>query len=279
VGDGGDQTFTTDEPIGSAGTWDFSDASYGTLEPMDGMTNDPVNAPGSGADRLQLMEGGYRLKVVVKPPISCMENQPPSAVQDLTVDNYPDKLHADQWARVRFRAASDDVGIYRYEVRVSSEPIVDDVSFMAAMPAKQNTIEAAELIVPTNAKPGDMIQADMGGLVQQTHYYVAVRAMDGCTGLGPINTAQITTGPRMFATVTPCFVATAAWGSPLAKDVGVLRRLRDRHLQSNGLGRAMVSAYYALGPALADAIREREGLRAAARIALAPAVALAHWLE
>jgi hypothetical protein len=87
------------------------------------------------------------------------------------------------------------------------------------------------------------------------------------------------TKARVFATVTPCFVATAAWGSPLAAEVGVLRRLRDRHLQNNALGRALVSAYYGVGPALADVIRERAGLRAAVRVALAPAVALAHWLE
>jgi hypothetical protein len=180
---------------------------------------------------------------------------------------------------VSFRAAGDDQGIYRYELRVSTDPIADDVSFMAATPAKQATIEAAELIIPTGAKPGEPIIVDMGGLVQETHYHVAVRAMDSCAKLGPLATAQITTQQRKYATVTPCFVATAAWGSAMAKDVGLLRRLRDRHLQSNGLGRELVSAYYTIGPALADAIRGREGLRAAARAALTPAVALARWLD
>jgi hypothetical protein len=167
----------------------------------------------------------------------------------------------------------------RYEVRVSTEPITDATSFMAATPAKQATLEAAELLVPTDAEPGEMIEIDMGGLIQATHYYVAVRAMDACTGVGPIAMAELTTKARVFATVTPCFVATAAWGSPLAHDVALLRRARDRYLMSNGLGRALVSAYYAVGPALADVIREREGLRAAARIALRPAVELARWLD
>jgi hypothetical protein len=279
IGDRGEQTFTADAPAGSSGNWDFSGTGYGALATMEGMTDDPVHAPGSGADRLALMANGYRFKVVVKPPVSCMEDQPPSAVKDLTVENFPDKLHADQWARLRFQAASDDRGIFRYVVRFSENPITDDALFMSAMPAKQATVEAAELMVPTAAGSGGMIEADIGGLVQQTHYYVAVRAMDSCAGMGPISSAEVTTTKRVFATVTPCFVATAAWGSPLAQEVGVLRRLRDRQLQTNALGRALVSAYYAVGPSLADAIRERAGLRAAARAALAPAVALAHWLE
>jgi hypothetical protein len=273
------QSFSTDAPVGSAGTWEVAGQSYGQMQPMTGMTDDPVHAPGSGADRLQLMEDGYRLKVVVKPSLSCMQDAPPSAITGLTVQSSADKLHAHEWARLSFQAASDDNGIFRYDVRVSTEPITDDASFLAAMPAKQATIEAAELLVPVDAKPGAMVETDFGGLVQRTHYYVAVRALDGCNAAGPISSAQLTTPQRQFATVTPCFVATAAWGSPLAKDVGVLRRLRDRQLQSNGVGRALVSAYYRVGPVLADVIRQRETLRAAARAALRPVVALARWLD
>jgi hypothetical protein len=279
LGDASEQSFSAAEPEGSAGTWNYHDPSYGQLRPMDGMTDDPIGAPGSGADRLQLTEDGYRIKVMVKPPLSCMEDAPPSAVADLGVAAHGDERNAHQWAHLRFRAADDDRGIYRYEVRVSTEPITDEASFMAATPAKQATLEAAELLVPTDAEPGEMIEVDMGGLLQSTHYYVAVRAMDACTGVSPIAMAELTTKTRVFATVTPCFVATAAWGSPLARDVGSLRRMRDRHLMSNGLGRALVSAYYAAGPALAEVIRERAGLRTIARIALSPAVELARWLD
>jgi hypothetical protein len=158
-------------------------------------------------------------------------------------------------------------------------PITDDASFMAAMPAKQATLEAPELQVPTDEPAGQMVSIDMGGLVAETHYYVAVRAMDDCAGKGPIATAELTTPKRQFATVTPCFVATAAYGSPLAHDVGLLRELRDRYLMSNAVGRAAVSAYYAVGPTFADAIRGHDGLRAAARVLLTPAVELARKLH
>jgi hypothetical protein len=91
--------------------------------------------------------------------------------------------------------------------------------------------------------------------------------------------AEITTPGRVFATVTPCFVATAAWGTPLAHQVSALRRLRDRHLLTNGLGRALVRGYYRYGSAPAELIEEHAGLRAAVRWALGPLVGLASWLD
>jgi hypothetical protein len=268
-------TVQVEEPAGSAGAWRYDDAAYGTLMPMDGMTDDPVGAPGSGADRLELTGEGHRLEVFVKPSLSCMEDAPPGGVAALETGRHSDERNAHQWATLRFEAADDDHGVFRYDVRVSTEPIDDEASFMAAMPAKEATLEAAELRVPTDAPAGDAIEVEMGGLVAETHYFVAVRPMDDCAGVGPLAVTEMTTPKRVFATVTPCFVATAAYGSPLAAEIGALRELRDRYLMSHALGRAVVDGYYAVGPTLADAIREHEGLRAAARAVLAPLVALA----
>ena len=279
VGGGSVETVTTATPTGSAGGWDQAAASYGQMQTMAGMTDDPVASPGSGGDRLSLMEDGYRVKVVVKPPISCMENRPPSTIGELTAKRYPNEREAHQSVRLRFRAASDDVGIVRYEVRTSTESITDEASFLAATPAKQASIMAAELLVPTDAKQGEMIEVDMGGLIASTRYTIAVRAMDGCTRTGAIATAEYTTPARVFATVTPCFVATAAFGSPMANEVGSLRRFRDRNLSNHQLGRALVSAYYAIGPVLADVIRAHDALRAAARVVLHPVIEFAHWLD
>ncbi|MEE8492855.1 MAG: SBBP repeat-containing protein, partial [Nitrospirales bacterium] len=69
-----------------------------------------------------------------------------------------------------------------------------------------------------------------------------------------------------------CFIATAAYGSPLAADVLVLRELRDRYLVTNAPGQFMVAAYYRLSPPLARLIAEDEMLRATTRGALRPVV-------
>ncbi len=69
-----------------------------------------------------------------------------------------------------------------------------------------------------------------------------------------------------------CFIATAAYGSPFQPQVRALRQFRDVYLTTHRPGRWLVDQYYRLSPPLADMIRERDGLRAAVRVALTPLV-------
>ncbi len=69
-----------------------------------------------------------------------------------------------------------------------------------------------------------------------------------------------------------CFIATAAYGTPLAGDINVLRALRDSYLLNNAAGAAFVDTYYRLSPPVADAVANSVLLKAAVRTLLAPVV-------
>ncbi len=69
-----------------------------------------------------------------------------------------------------------------------------------------------------------------------------------------------------------CFIATAAYGSPLDSHLDSLRDFRDRFMITNRPGRALVRFYYRHSPPLANFIAERDWLRAVVRGLLTPIV-------
>ncbi len=75
-----------------------------------------------------------------------------------------------------------------------------------------------------------------------------------------------------------CFIATAAYGTPMAVEIGRLRVFRDNTLLRSGWGAAFVDAYYRISPAAAAWIADRPAARAVARIALVPAVNPIAWI-
>ena len=74
----------------------------------------------------------------------------------------------------------------------------------------------------------------------------------------------------------PCFIATAAFGSPLHPYVITLQDFRDRYLMSSGLGRKIVKLYYKYSPHIAELITNHKVLKTVVRIWLMPMVALGY---
>ena len=74
-----------------------------------------------------------------------------------------------------------------------------------------------------------------------------------------------------------CFIATAAYGSSLAKQLEILRAFRDDYLLLHPVGQKLVGLYYSKGKSIARYIESHPWLRGPARVILYPVVGLA-WL-
>jgi uncharacterized repeat protein (TIGR01451 family) len=86
------------------------------------------------------------------------------------------------------------------------------------------------------------------------------------------NTCDIDPPDSGSSVSVECFIATAAYGSPLEPHVVALRHFRDRYLQHTALGRAFIRFYYRHSPPLAAFIAAHPWSRAGTRALLTPMV-------
>lgn len=246
---------------------------YGDPDGLDGNVRPPdatitTNVPGSGAARILLRTDGsdsFRLRITARPEDDAVAPTAPTELIVPVVDVTS--------ATVTFAAPSDDSPtgkVAGYEVRYRAiEPITAE-NFDSSTPISVS-------ITPDD--PGQIQDFELTGLVPETEYYVAVRAYDECRNFGPIATARFTTPERQTGEVDACFVATAAYGSLLANEVGNLRKFRDGFLRRSVLGELFVETYYTVGPAFATVVDHSDPLRQAARSGLGPMVDLVRGLK
>ncbi len=71
-----------------------------------------------------------------------------------------------------------------------------------------------------------------------------------------------------------CFIATAAYGTPMADEIFVLRGFRDSSMLNNPLGLLAVDTYYRLSPPVAQRVSLHPALAHAIRAALTPVLFL-----
>jgi len=77
--------------------------------------------------------------------------------------------------------------------------------------------------------------------------------------------------------VASCFIATAAYGSPIDPHVNILREFRDRFLLESSISIAFVNFYYKYSPPVADYIAKHVNLRTIVRLSLLPVVGMS-WV-
>jgi len=71
-----------------------------------------------------------------------------------------------------------------------------------------------------------------------------------------------------------CFIATAAYGTPMAEEIQILREFRDEYLLTSPVGQTLVDFYYRVSPPIAEFITEHPTLKPIVRAGLVPAVAM-----
>lgn len=269
------QSYSTDTYEGY-GDWD---GATGTLHPADMTIN---TTDGSGGGRLWLVSGsgpGYRARVTTTGAcampmgdagsstdggtpgdLGCAAPPPPSG---LSLTAGPTSIG------VGFKAPASGSAIDRFEVRFRNGATISDSDFASAIPA--------DSIMGTD--PGALMSTTITGLRSETKYFVAARAVAECGATSAVVTAATTTKQAQFVTLHGCFIATAAFGTPMAQQIGVLRAIRDRYLLASPAGQLFVATYYSLAPPFARAIASDDWLRAGARAMLAPIVRVAATVD
>jgi hypothetical protein len=267
------QAFSTAVPAGYGSVHGFGEDG-GVMHPLDGLiTNDPQLAAGSGADRLRLIAPrDYRFKIDIKDPQFCAGMAAPEEPAGVAATPVLEDKHVHEWGVLRFTVPRSERAIARYEVRYIDEPITpgDPVTFLRANPAVAAKIHTEALVVPVGNPPGTRVEVRFGGMLPETRYWVAIRAVDGCNAAGPYAVAEIMTPRQKFTQLSGCFVATAAYGSALEPRVAALRAVRDAVRPRSAFASAATDLYYRSGPAAADLLGRSDTARALVRTLLAP---------
>lgn len=119
--------------------------------------------------------------------------------------------------------------------------------------------------------------ADFGGNTDQTgKYAVRLWVTDAlfqfpCVEVLPPPEFE---GLAYFVVTSGCFIATAAYGTPMAEEIDILRDFRDQYLLTNPVGETLVELYYKTSPPIADFIDDHPALKPVVRAALVPAIAM-----
>jgi len=166
------------------------------------------------------------------------------------------------------------------------EIFADDIIITGELPSVLISYESTPIVIDaiingTTVPSGGSVEVDYGASViasvpnEAEAYYFSHWLINSIEyKSNPIHVENITVNTSLVAVYTtappkPCFIATAAYGSPLAPQLNVLRQFRDRCLPD-----AIVNFYYETSPPIANWIRKHLKTRKAVRAMLSVIVEL-----
>jgi len=255
------------------------DGGSGTVHPPDSSISD---APGSGAGRLRAIgspwgssgSSGSTAKVFVR-TTDCssqggMEDpcQPaplaPLAVEDMVVAQ-TDATGAE----IEFRhMGHEGHPVVSYDIRLRQ----------GASTSEENFLEGTPVGHVTPQSPGTVERFAIRDLKPLSQYVLGIRAIGRCGTQSPLVQKTFTTKDLEFTQLTGCFVATAAYGSPMSPALDSLRAVRDRAQARSAVAAAAVELYERSSPPVAAILRESAPARAVVRRLLGPLVNVAEEL-
>ena len=164
------------------------------------------------------------------------------------------------------------------------ELFIDELPWGTSYPAGSDVLLTARAFDPQDEwLAGDQLRwtSNLSGELGSGSELIVRNLVSGThiITLTATNSAGLTTSDTVTVQIgssggsrSPCFIATAAFGSGFDPCVNLLRDFRDRILMVHGAGRAFVAWYYRISPPIAAFIAGSDALRAVVRVMLLPAV-------
>jgi subtilisin family serine protease len=147
---------------------------------------------------------------------------------------------------------------------------VSEQAYLVERRAGNEASFSAYMTLPANTSSFTDSSVAAGGA-----YFYRVKALHATLGDSNYSNEVSVRMPSPASSDKRCFIATAAWGSPLTNELDSLRRFRDQVLLQSAWGQEFIAAYYRLSPPLAQEISQHEWLKALVRLALQPLI----WLS